>query len=111
GAWPTLSWMLVLTAPFLAWPVLRSAGGALAAPPEAWLGFGYVALVSAFLGFLAWYRGLALGGAARVGQLQLAQPVLTLLWSALLLGERVGVATIVAALGVIGSVALTQRLR
>jgi drug/metabolite transporter (DMT)-like permease len=111
GAWPTLCWALVLMAPFLVWPVARAWGGAASAPPVAWLGFAYVAVVSMFLGFLAWYRGLAMGGAARIGQVQLAQPVLTLAWSALLLGETVGAATAAAALGVIGSVALTQRLR
>ena len=48
----------------------------------AWLGFAYVAVVSMFLGFFAWYAGLARGGVARIGQVQLAQPVLTLGWSA-----------------------------
>ena len=43
-----------------------------------------------FLGFFAWYAGLARGGVARIGQVQLAQPVLTLGWSAALLGEHVG---------------------
>jgi drug/metabolite transporter (DMT)-like permease len=43
-----------------------------------------------FAGFYAWYRGLAVGGIAKISQLQLAQPVLTLGWSVLLLGERVG---------------------
>jgi drug/metabolite transporter (DMT)-like permease len=55
----------------------------------AWAGLAYVAAVSMFGGFVAWYRGLALGGVARVGQLRLVQPVLTLAWSAALLAERV----------------------
>jgi drug/metabolite transporter (DMT)-like permease len=55
-----------------------------------------------FLGFFAWYRGLALGGVARVSQLQLAQPLLALGWCALLLGEPVGPGT----LGVAGGVML-----
>ena len=42
-----------------------------------------------FLGFFAWYHGLALGGVAKIGQVQLAQPVLTLFWAALVLGEHV----------------------
>ncbi len=54
-----------------------------------WSAFGYLTVVSMFLGFFAWYAGLARGGIARVGQIQLAQPVLTLAWSALLLGEPV----------------------
>src|ERR1700694_2820649 len=55
----------------------------------AWAGFAYQSLVSMFLGFFAWYRGLALGGIARVGQVQLLQPFLSLGLSALLLGEAV----------------------
>jgi len=52
-------------------------------------GLAYVSLFCMCLGFLAWYQGLATGGVARVGRLQLAQPALTLCWSVLLLGERV----------------------
>jgi drug/metabolite transporter (DMT)-like permease len=102
----------VLSAPVLA-PVvaLRAAQTGLHAGTDAWLGFAYVALVSMFLGFFAWYRGLALGGIARIGQVQLAQPVLTLVWAALLLGEEVTAATVAAALAVLGSVVVTQRLR
>jgi len=54
---------------------------------------------------------LALGGIARVGQLQLAQPLLTLVWSALLLGEHIGPGIVLPALLVIGSVALGRRAR
>jgi drug/metabolite transporter (DMT)-like permease len=75
----------------------------------AWLGFAYVSVVSMFLAFFPWYRGLAIGGVARVAQVQLAQPVLTLVWSALLIDEPVGATTIAAALLVLASVAATQR--
>jgi drug/metabolite transporter (DMT)-like permease len=64
-----------------------------------------------FLGFVAWYRGLALGGVARIGQLQLAQPVLTVGWSAVLLHEQVDGATVLAALVVLVLTAATQRSR
>jgi hypothetical protein len=64
-----------------------------------------------FLGFFAWYRGLALGGVARIGQLQLAQPVLTLLWAALILDETVTPSMLVAALAVLACVTATQRTR
>jgi len=111
GAWQTMCWALVLTAPLLVVPVAAASGGAASAPPDAWLGLAYVSLVSMFLGMFAWYRALSVGGTARIGQLQLAQPVLTLAWSAALLGEAVGVGTLVAALAVIGSVAVTQRVR
>ncbi|MDP9416880.1 MAG: DMT family transporter, partial [Actinomycetota bacterium] len=78
---------------------------------DAWLGFAYVSLVSMFLGFFAWYRGLPVGGVAKIGQLQLAQPVLTLVWSALLLGETISPTMIIAALAVLASVAIIQRTR
>jgi drug/metabolite transporter (DMT)-like permease len=107
GGWQVISWALLLSAPFLAFPVVvKAVETGLTASPAAWLGFAYVSVVSMFLAFFAWYRGLALGGIARVGQFQLAQPVLTLLWSALLLGERVTPPTVLAALAVIGTVAL-----
>ncbi|QRN98232.1 EamA family transporter [Archangium violaceum] len=91
GSWRVICWALVLSAPFLAPVVALSVRPEmLSASPRAWLGMGYVSVVSMFLGFFAWYRGLALGGVARVSQLQLVQPLLTLLWCALLLGEPVG---------------------
>jgi drug/metabolite transporter (DMT)-like permease len=68
-----------------------------------------VAVVSQFLGFFAWYRGLALGGVARVSQIQLLQPFLTLLASALLLHEQVTWATVLVALVVMLTVALGRR--
>ena len=62
-----------------------------------------------FLAFIPWNRGMAVGGIARIAQVQLAQPVLTLLWSVFLLGERVGARTVAAAVLVLASVAATQR--
>jgi drug/metabolite transporter (DMT)-like permease len=112
GGWQVICWALVLTAPALV-PVVAVAIAVdgLEAGPDAWLGFAYVSLFSMFLGFFAWYRGLALGGIARIGQIQLAQPVLTLVWAALLLGERVTAATVAAAVAVLACVGLTQRAR
>jgi drug/metabolite transporter (DMT)-like permease len=81
----------------------------LAAPLLAWAGFAYVSVFSMFLGFFAWYRGLALGGIAVVGQTQLLQPFLTLFASALLLGERLEPATFIAAGLVILSIAIGRR--
>ncbi len=87
----------------------------LAHPPAgstlAWACFAYISLVSMFLAYIAWYRGLALGGIAAVGQVQLIQPLLTLLWSGLLLGELIEPLTLVAALMVIASVILSRRSR
>lgn len=102
GGWRVICWALVLSAPLLV-PVVALTWGAhvLEASPRAWLGFGYVSTVSMFLGFFAWYRAMALAGVARVSQLQLLQPLLTLAWSALLLGEEVGRGTLGAALLVV----------
>jgi hypothetical protein len=57
-------------------------------PASAWWAFGYVAVCSMWLGFFAWYRGLALGGTVRVSQVQLVQPILSMLFAVPLLGER-----------------------
>ena len=112
GGWRVICWALLLAAPFLA-PVVawKAAQTGLDAGVDAWLGFAYLSVFSMFLGFFAWYRGLARGGIARIGQLQLAQPVLTLLWSALILGERFGAGTLAAALAVLACAGITQRTR
>jgi drug/metabolite transporter (DMT)-like permease len=75
------------------------------------MAFGYVSAVSQLLGFCAWYRGLALGGVVRGSQVQLLQPVLSLLWSAWLLDEALSRFTPVAAASVFGCVVLAQRAR
>jgi drug/metabolite transporter (DMT)-like permease len=112
GGARTICWALVLSLPAT---VGVTVVAALADPPHAgtgeWTAFAYLSAVSMFLGFFAWYAGLARGGIARVGQLQLAQPVLTLSWSALLLGETVTGWSVVAAAVVLACVVLTQRAR
>ncbi|MEU9869726.1 DMT family transporter [Actinomadura sp. NPDC048021] len=110
--WRVISWALVLAAPVTV-PV---AGVLLATTRPAWtahavIGFGYVSVFSAYLGFFAWYEGLARAGIARASQIQLTQPMLTLFWSAVLLGERVDATTALAAVAVLVCVALTQRAR
>ena len=112
GGWQVICWALLIAAPFIAGPVwVAAAEHGLTASPAAWLGFAYVSIISMFLGFFAWYRGLALGGIARVGQLSLAQPVLTLIWSVLLLGESVTAPTILAAGAVIATVAAGRAVK
>ena len=112
GGRRVISWALVLSLP-LTIPItaVSAVGGVGGGNSADWLCFAYVALISQFLGFFAWYAGLARGGVAKIGQIQLAQPLLTLIWSAALLGESVGLATIAAATGVVLSVAATQRTR
>ena len=75
-----------------------------------WGGFIYIALFSQLIGFFAWNRGLALGGVARVGQVQLLQVFMTLASSAWLLGEDIDAVTLVFAVGVVGVVALGRRM-
>lgn len=74
-------------------------------------GLVWLAVGSQFLGLLVWYRGMAAIGVARASQLQLAQPLLTLAWSALLLGEHLQAATVPTAVAVLVCVAVTQRAR
>lgn len=112
GSWQTISWALVLAAPLtLVLSAQRLASGWPQAEPQVWLAFGYLAAVSMFLGFLAWYRGLALGPLVQVSRVQLAQPLLTLAWSVLLLGEHVGVLTVVGGCVVLLCTAIAVRSR
>ena len=112
GGWRVICWALVLFGPLVMPAVaVAIAQDGLSAGPVEWLCFAYVALFSQLFGFFAWYRGLALGGVAQIGQIQLAQPLLTFVWSAALLGERIGLATLAAAVFVLASVAVTQRTR
>jgi drug/metabolite transporter (DMT)-like permease len=104
-----ISWVLVLALPLtlpLAWWTRPSA------PVQAvsWLGFGYVALFSMWIGFFAWYRGLALGGTVRVSQVQLAQPFLSILAAVPILGERVDAATGLFLLAVMAVVFASRRV-
>ncbi|MEU8182082.1 DMT family transporter [Micromonospora sp. NPDC049047] len=112
GGARTICWALLLSVP-VTLPITLVAARAHPPGPDAaaWTAFGYLTVISMFLGFFAWYAGLARGGVARVGQLQLAQPVLTLIWSALLLGETVTPASIGAAVVVLACVVLIQRTR
>jgi drug/metabolite transporter (DMT)-like permease len=110
GGWQVISWALLLAAPLLVVPTWMAADArTLDAPWTAWAGFAYVSVVSMYLGFFAWYRGLAQGGIAAVGQVQLLQPFLTLVASGLLLGEGLDPLTFVAAALVIVAIAMGRR--
>lgn len=110
--WPAeqvISWVLVLSLPLTAplawfwWPDAPVA-------PSAWGGFAYVTLFSMWLGFFAWYRGLALGGALRVSQVQLLQPFLALLFAVPVLGERLEASTLVFAAAVLATVVIGKKM-
>lgn len=103
GGWRVICWALIVSLP-LSLPVTLAA--AIVKPPAhvtagATIALLYIGLVPMCLGFFAWYDGLARGGVARIGRIQLAQPALTLGWSALLLGEHVGWLSATAAAAVI----------
>lgn len=115
GGQQVISWALVLSAPlllplvlWLSWPRLDAIAHAGA---RAWLGFAYVSVFSMFIGFFFWYRGMARGGIARVGQVQLVQPFLTLLGAALLLGEPLALSNFVFAFAVIAVVAAGRKMQ
>jgi drug/metabolite transporter (DMT)-like permease len=110
GGWQVIAWALVLSLPVMlpltlwTWPAHLAAVG-----PAAWTGLAYVSLFSMLIGFIFWYRGLAQGGTAAVGQLQLLQPFFGLVLAWLLLGEPITIAMIGAAVVVIGCVAGARR--
>lgn len=112
GAWQTVSWALIVAAPvMLGLMVVSIAVEPPSASPIEWAAFGYLAVVSMFLGFFAWYRGLAIGPIAQVSQVQLVQPVLSILWAAVLLGEPLTVATVLGGVAVIACAAVAVRVR
>jgi drug/metabolite transporter (DMT)-like permease len=96
-----ICWVLVISLPLTLPAMALTLPADLAAVrTPAWLGFGYVTLFSMWLGFFAWYRGLALGGVMRVSQVQLLQPFLALLAAVPILGEPLEAVTVLFALAV-----------
>lgn len=112
GAWQTVSWALVLALPLM---VILTALSLADQPPSGtlteWAAFSYLAVISMFLGFFAWYRGLAIGPMAQVSQVQLAQPLMTICWAALLLREHLTWATVLGGVAVIACAAVAVRSR
>lgn len=98
-----ICWALVLALP-LTLPLAVLARPQTTLAPSAWWAFGYVAVFSMWIGFFAWYRGLALGGTVRVSQVQLVQPFLSMLFAVPLLGERLDALSLGFGLAVIATV-------
>ena len=107
GGWQVISWALVLSLPImLPLTALRADPGVVRRiNVPAWLGLAYVSLFSMLIGFVFWYRGLAQGGIAAVGQLQLLQPFFGLALAAMLLHEPVSGSMLAVTTGVILCVA------
>ncbi|MBB4230648.1 DMT family transporter [Rhizobium mongolense] len=106
GGWQVISWALVLSLPVMLMLSL------VVMPPSfpdaastSWIGLAYVSLFSMLIGFIFWYRGLALGGIAAVGQLQLLQPFFSLALAAVLLHEKVSLSMFAVTLAVVACVA------
>jgi drug/metabolite transporter (DMT)-like permease len=111
GAERVICWVLVLSLPItvpMTW--LNLPLNLSAIHPSSWWAFAYVAVFSMWLGFFAWYRGLALGGAVRVSQVQLVQPFLSLLFAIPLLGEKIDAMTLGFGLAVIATVFVGKKM-
>jgi drug/metabolite transporter (DMT)-like permease len=112
--WQVISWVVVLALPLtvpasiVLW---LETSGSYSPSAREWTSLALLGVSSMYVGFFAWYRGLALAGIAQGGQVQQLQALLTLGWSALLLGERITASTVLAALAVIVAVVWSQRGR
>jgi drug/metabolite transporter (DMT)-like permease len=104
-----ICWALVLALPVTV-PLTLWTRPLTPLPPSAWWAFGYVAAFSMWIGFFAWYRGLALGGTVRVSQVQLVQPFLSMVFAVPLLGERLDATSLAFALAVIATVFASRRM-
>lgn len=104
-----ISWALVISLP-LTLPLAWQSRPLDPVPWSAWAGFAYVSLFSMWLGFFAWYRGLALGGTVRVSQVQLLQPFLGMLFAIPILGETLDLLTIGFGLAVVATVFLGRHM-
>jgi drug/metabolite transporter (DMT)-like permease len=111
--WQVIAWGLVLALPISLPVTVVALLGRAPGPPNAsaLLGFAYVGTISTFVGFFAWYRGLAEAGVAKASQVQLAQPLLTIVWSVPLLGDQLDATGWVTAVIVGVCVLVTQRTR
>lgn len=110
GGWQVISWALVIALPFmLPLGFIMRPSSFTGISTGAWIGLAYVSLFSMLIGFVFWYRGLAQGGIAAVGQLQLLQPFLGLALAASLLHEEISLGMLAVTIGVILCVAGSKK--
>ena len=110
GGWQVISWALVIALPvMLPLAMINFPARVDAVGDHAWFGLAYVSLFSMFIGFIFWYRGLAQGGIASVGQIQLLQPFFGLALASTLLHERVNAGMLLVTVGVILCVAGSRK--
>jgi drug/metabolite transporter (DMT)-like permease len=110
--WEVIAWALMISLPLAlvatiwSWPQHPAA-----VPAAAWVALIYTAMISQLIGFFFWNTGLAMGGIARVGQIQLLQPFVIVLLATLVNGETIDAETLVFAVLVVATVMLGRRLR
>ncbi|OTG88824.1 DMT family transporter [Acinetobacter sp. ANC 3813] len=110
GGWQVICWALIIALPLmlpLCWLYFPSSFHGI--PPSAYIGLAYVSLFSMLLGFFFWYKGLALGGIAKIGQIQLVQPFIGLVLCALLLNEHISLLMIAVSLAVVSCVVMAKK--
>jgi drug/metabolite transporter (DMT)-like permease len=109
GGWLVICWALVTVLPFelVSLLVYLSRVGVRidSVPAEAWAGLAYVTAVSQFIGFFFYYKGLALGGIAKMSQLQLLLPFVAIIAAHWILGEKIEGSVIVGTVVITGIVA------
>lgn len=112
GGWQVICWVNVFGFPFsLIGVLLVKPDNFDFVPASAWIGFLYLALASQLFGFFLWYKGLVIGGTARVSQTQLLQPFLSIIAAIVLLGEQVDFSTYVFAIAVVVAIAVTRKMQ
>ena len=112
GGWQVICWVNVLGLPVTligSWLLMPKSFTEI--PAFAWTGFFYLALASQLFGFFLWYKGLAIGGIARVSQTQLLQPFLSIIAAIVLLNEKVELRTYLFALAVVVAIAVTRKMQ
>lgn len=110
GGLQVISWALLVSLPFMLLPAIFMAPKSFDLPISTWLAFGYVCIFSQFLAFLPWYKGLAMGGTAKVGQTQLLQPFFTIFAASWLLGESIDSATVIFSILVFIAVGIGRKI-
>jgi len=111
GGWQVICWALVIAFPFIILPTINYAPDSFTdLPLSTYMSFLYLALISQLIAFFAWYKGLAMGGIARVSQIQLVQPFVTIFASVLFLTEVIDLETIAFALLIVSTVWVGKKM-
>lgn len=110
--WEVISWVLVMALPIsLPAAALTLPADLTSIPLKPWLALLYVALFSQWIGFFAWNAGMAMGGIARVSQVQLLQPFITFALAAFFNDETITPQILLFAAAVVATVAISTRTR